>query len=441
MKTLSTQLNSQQTSGFQEITHGIDVDCFLYKSELKVQRAWANGLAKLGLFSSSEQSSLLATFGDLEIEMSGDSFQWKVEDEDIHMTIERLVTERLGDLGKRMHLGRSRNDLIATTVKLFLAESSVEFSAELQSLSGQFLGLSRRDIDILVPSYTHSQAAQPIRMAHNWNFHALNFLEDARRFEALEKNILRLMPLGSAAIAGTHLEIDLKEVARELGFKYGPVNSIHGVSDRDSVVEFSQTLALFALHLTRLCDDIINWSSSAMGLIELPPAWASGSSIMPNKRNPDFFEIVRAKARSLISLSQEVVLINTSLTTGYASDLHEQKRVIVRGILEAQKLFRSLGDSVSGLMVRPHRATELLSQGHILATDVANKFVSEGMTFRDAYKKVAAHVVEAESVGRQLDADGISFESAVESRKNFGGTALAEIKNTWAWLEEQLAVR
>lgn len=438
MKTLATDLNQKQADGFYELTHGIDIDRFLFREELQVQKAWVEGLSDIGVLSEHERNLISQVLLAIELEMETDSFDWVKTDEDIHMNIERIVTTRLGDLGKKMHLGRSRNDLIATTLKLYLANRCMELSKEVSGVANGIIDLAERDIEVVLPAYTHTQAAQPVRMAHIWNFHALNLASDARRFKKCCGNLFRVMPLGSAAVAGTHLNINLFKVATSLGFKTPPINSIHGVSDRDDVIEVAQSITMLGLHLTRFCEEIIFLSSSPIRVVRLPAEWSSGSSIMPNKRNPDFFEIVRAKAKKLIGLGPELMSMSTGLTSGYASDFHEQKRAIVLAIRDLQKMLPILKLAFSSVLIDENRATELLMHGHILATDLANLMVFRGATFRDAYREVAANIVALEGTNEQVGLNQISFESAVETRDNYGGTSRTRVLETMALIRTEI---
>ncbi len=260
-------------------------------------------------------------------------------------------------------------------------------------------------------------------MAHIWNFHALNFYNDFRRFANCNTDLLETIPLGSGAITGTHLDIDLTSIANQLGFQRGPINSIHGTSDRDWLIEVSQKISICALHVSRLCEDIIFLSSSPVQLIELPTDWSSGSSMMPNKRNPDFFEIVRAKSKRLIALNTEILTLNLGIASGYSSDFHEQKRSIVKGVRELQEIASAFGRAILGIKLNQTRAEELLEQGHILATDIANELVKHGRPFREAYSEVASRICAAQFDSKQIGRPETSFESSVENRNNLGGTS------------------
>lgn len=439
MKTLTTALIQKQEKGFHELTHGIDVDVFLFKEEIIVQKVWVSGLIEANIISVDDGNNINSELESIEQEIENKTFNWILEDEDIHMNIERVITERLGDLGKKMHLGRSRNDLVATSLKLYLAKSCIDLIGEIKAIALGILDLSERDIDIILPGYTHSQAAQPIRMSQIWNFHVMNFSSDIEKFYQCQKNILSWMPLGSAAISGTHIAIDLKAIAKSLGFHNPPINSIHGVSDRDGVIETAQAISMLALHIGRFCEDIILMSSSVMKVAQLSPEWSSGSSIMPNKRNPDFFEILRAKSKKLMALGNEVLFMNTGIASGYSSDFHEQKRVVVEAIVNLRQILPTIKKAFSSVIIDKERANELLSTGHILATDVANNMVTEGVTFRDAYRLVAKKIVEANQKRVQIGTDTISFESAVEKRNNFGGTSESRILESISILKIRLS--
>lgn len=438
MKTLESAINKNQNSQFTTLTQGIDIDHFLFQEEVAVQKAWVSGLLKINLITLKEADNLSSGLDSFHEEVKKGSYQWKIENEDIHMSIERYLTERFEQTGKKIHLGRSRNDLVATTTKLYLANRCKEISEIATTLSRAILDLAEKDIDIIVPAFTHSQSAQPVRMSHVWNFHALNFYYDANKFSDCYADLMEVMPLGSGAIAGTHLDIDLNSIAIQLGFRKGPINSIHETSDRDWLIEVSQKISIFSLHLSRLCDDIIFLSSSPVKLIELPPEWSSGSSMMPNKRNPDFFEVIRAKAKKLITLNAEVLTLNLGIGSGYSSDYHEQKRSIVEGVQKIQTISNALKNAISLVNVNKIQACKLLNRGHLLATDIANDLVANGVPFREAYNQVARMVRDAEINSKQIENNGKTFEASVESRNNTGGTSRRRVQECILFLRESI---
>jgi argininosuccinate lyase len=444
MTVLRTAINPGQAHLFHELSHGIDVDPPLAKHEVQVQLAWARGQKRCGVLDESELAELGDGLNEALALIERGEFVWRAEDEDIHMHLERFVTERSGALGKRMHLGRSRNDLIATTLRLFAADEALKLGRSLEALAQAIADQAEGWLAILVPGMTHLQSAQPVRWGHAWSAHAWALCRDLERLSCVPRRALEYMPLGSAALCGTHLPIDLARVAQELGFKAPPANSYDAVSDRDFVLELSGALAILSTHLSRLCQDVIYWSSAPIGLLRLPSAWSSGSSIMPNKRNPDAFELIRARAARIQAMHQEMLHMTSVPQSGYASDLHEAKRTFVRLIIEAGACIQALAHALPGIEVELKSAKRLLETGHLLATDLAHEKVRAGSDFRDAYGWVAKRVADAEAQGvqvHQLEDLGRAdaFEGSVEQRGNSGGTAIAAATEAIRQLRAKIA--
>jgi argininosuccinate lyase len=438
MKVLSTLINPQQSPLFYELTNGIETDKLFFKEEFTVQLAWAEELHLSNYLSKSEWAEISENLEKLKASIISAEYLWSVDDEDIHMAIEKEVTKASAELGKKMHLGRSRNDLVATSLKLYTAHFYTALGQEVSRLIEALLFLAHRDQDSIVPSFTHSQSAQPIRMGHLWNFHAINFLTDLDQIRFMQKSCLQTMPLGSSAIAGTHLQLDLQRMATKLGFTTPPMNSIHGVSDRDYLIDLSFTVSRISLHIARLCEDIIHYSSTHLGIVTLPHSWSSGSSAMPNKKNPDFFEVLRAKSKNLMSLVATSLNISSSLGSGYSSDFHELKKIVLRDGNSIKQILSCLASACRDLQLNSENCEKALGHGHILATDIANHFVSEGMAFRDAYNKVAALISMNEVNCRQVGIENLTYVSSVESKNVFGGTSKKQILQTSAWINEKL---
>lgn len=438
MRTLNTDINKNQTGEFFELSQGLDVDKFLVGEELAVQRSWVEVLSQGKYLNPSEAEAAHRAFNSFETEVVSGKYHWQDQDEDIHMAVERYVTEHAGDVGKKMHLGRSRNDLIATTLRLFVANSCDKVIRNTLQFVTELLKCSERDIDLIMPAQTHRQAAQPIRVSHWWNAHAVNFFSDLDRLKFAKASSLKYMPMGAGAVSGTHLNLDLNKVAFVLGFASPTLNSLQSTSDRDFISDFGSAVSMLGLHFSRLCEEIIYWTSTPVGLFKLPPAWSSGSSMMPNKRNPDAFEILRAKSKRLISKNHELMLNNISLPLGYASDLHEQKRTLLTMLQELELISNSFKLSINGLTLDTHRAKELLQQGHVLATDLSNHLVTEGMSFREAYKKTALEVSQADLKGQQVGLNLMDYEKSVELKGMSGGTAKAQVKKTIEVLKSQI---
>ncbi len=305
MGVLRTDRNWGGKAKLYEFTQGIEVDARLARQEVRVQKAWARGLLEIGALSADEYGQVRAAL-DLALEriLAGD-FAWRIEDEDIHMNLERFVTEQAGVLGKKVHLGRSRNDLIATTLRLYVADEARAKAQEVAELILALIERADKDIDVIVPGQTHVQNGQPVRHSHVLASHAWALARDLESLRAAKNNALRAMPLGSAALAGTPLRVPLERIAAELGFHAPPLNSYDAVGDRDFCLDLLHAYSRLSMHLSRLAEDCVLWASSAMSLVKLPPDWSTGSSIMPNKRNPDVAELVRGKsAHVLVSINE-----------------------------------------------------------------------------------------------------------------------------------------
>jgi argininosuccinate lyase len=446
MSVLTTQRQPTKGQLLARFTNGIIPDSFLYQQEIRVQLAWAEGLSQIGILTPVElreiEKALLAACEEMEKGI----FHWKIEDEDIHMNLERYVNEKTQSLGKKMHAGRSRNDLIATTLKLHVADSCQEIEVHLKALIQTMAVFAEKNIDVLIPGMTHLQNGQPIRFSHAILGHAWALKRDLERFEKLRFNSLRVMPLGSAALAGTTLPIDLKALAKKLGFESAPRNSYDSVGDRDALVEMLQASSFFGAHLSRLCEDIIYWASAPVGLIKLSPQWSTGSSIMPNKRNPDIAELARGKSALWMGDTSGMLTLLKGLGTCYGSDLHEAKIPYLRVTQDLLLTLEVFIPFMSELSVDREKARILLNHGHILATEVADALTQKGLAFRDAYALVAAMVEEADShklqihelknshlikITDMIDEDffnRLSFESSIELRKYDGGTARSQVE-------------
>lgn len=413
-----------------EFTQGIDVDARLAAQEVAVQKAWARGLGQAGILSAGEVANATAALTEALELMNEGRFEWRVEDEDIHMNLERFLTERHGALGKRIHLGRSRNDLIATTLRLFARDQLALLAGGVRGLGLALASQAEATMETIVPGLTHLQHGQPVRFGHVLASHGWALARDLERLAFASRRAMERMPLGAAALAGTTLsELDLDAIAQELGFQGPAWNSYDAVGDRDFLIEAIDASAGVALHLSRLSEDFIIWSSTATGLVRLPPDWSTGSSIMPNKRNPDVPELIRAKSAHVMGAAANAHMLVKAVPTSYGSDLHELKGVAQRAFDELAKSLVVFTPFVRGIRVDAGRAGELLARGHVLATEIADELAREGLPFREAYARVATLVEQAEAQGVQVEAVagmmGITPETAVERRSGFGGTARA----------------
>lgn len=459
MPVLQSKLNETQPDALFAFTHGIPQDQRLVEQEIAVQLAWLHGLAALpGMFKPTEVKKIETTLAAAQKEIKAGSFVWTIRDEDIHMHLERYVTERCGDLGKKMHVGRSRNDLIATTLRLYVRDRLTALASMTKQVIASLADQAERQLDVIVPGATHLQHGQPVRLGHVLLAHAEALLRDHRRLQAAAAASMAVMPLGAAALAGTPLPIDLKTIARTLGFASPPRNSYDAVGDRDFMIEAMSSIALLGTHLSRLAEDCIYWAATPVALLKLPVAWSTGSSIMPNKRNPDVAELTRGRGAHLIGALTDGLTLLRTVPTSYGSDLHEMKKTVMQSFDEAEACLTIWPPFITALGFDAKRAAELCAQGHILATEIADALVTDGATFRDAYKAVAALVQEAEArkiqvhevplaqVNTVLKSHGLAsrkefsftHHAAVERRTQPGGTAKKQVKTAIAALRRSI---
>lgn len=427
MKVLNTDINTADNTTLFEFTQGLDVDRFIYKQEIRVQKAWAQALESCGVLSASERQKLSHTLDKALLQIESNTFDWKLTDEDIHMNLERFMTQELGELGKKIHTGRSRNDLIASTLRLFVHDEVMTLEPLLLQMIAAIQEKSRQWIDVLTPGMTHMQFGQPLRFGHLFSAHGFAILRDLARLQKNKTECLESLPLGAAAFAGTHLKMDLKSLAESLGFAQPLQHSYDAVSDRDYMLSTLQSYALLAMHLSRYCEDVLFWSSSGIKVLKLPYDWSTGSSIMPNKRNPDVPELVRAKMARVMTAAQEGLTLMRSVTPSYGSDIHELKRTFINATSELKKCLVVLSPFTQGLSVDESATQALLNKGHILATDVANHLATT-TTFREAYVSVASAIKQADEQGQQIhqfykNGKSFDFESSIESRSLVGGTS------------------
>ena len=446
MRSLETNLNPSDKEKLYRFTNGISFDARMAEEEILVQKSWVNALNLGEYLSDREKKLALNCLDEILSLIKLKKFPWKIEDEDIHMNIERFITEKYGDLGKKIHLGRSRNDLIATTLRLFTHNGLGQVKQLTLNLMRSLFQICGKTMAIIVPGMTHQQFGRPIRLGHILFSYLCTLERDLDRINMVKASCLDYMPLGSAAFSGTHLrKMDLNVLARELGFKNPPRNSYHSVSDRDFTLESLYCFSFLGTHLSRFCEDMIYLSSTPLGIVKLPVHWSTGSSIMPNKRNPDVLELVRAKTSRINAMALEGMSIVKSVPTSYSSDFHELKKTFILCFDEIVSCLDILIPFFQEVDFSKERAKTLLNHGHILATDVANRLTENGMPFRDAYKAVASLVQEADRSNRQIhELDefkgtfDLDFEKSTNCQSLSGGTSKDNLKAQLHYWEEKL---
>ena len=424
----------------EAFTESISFDARLYKQDIQGSIAHSKMLSKIGVISDDEAREIEEGLLKIEAQIDAGEFQWSTTLEDVHMNIEARLTEMIGEAGKKLHTGRSRNDQVATDVRLYLREAVSDIIALLQHLQENLLNCASSEVDTIMPGFTHLQVAQPISLAHHllaWN----EMLErDAERLEDAKRRI-NVMPLGSAALAGTSFPLDRDMTCELLGFDRPSRNSLDAVSDRDFLIETASACSLVMMHLSRMCEEIILWASESYKFIDIGDAFCTGSSIMPQKKNPDIAEIVRGKSARVIGNMQALLVLMKSQPLAYNRDNQEDKEPIfdtVDTVARSLQVFAAMIPSIS--FNRDTMYTAAL-KGYATATDLAEYLVRLQVPFRDAHEIVGSTVHYAIDQGKALSElsidelqsfgpmikedvyDVLSLEGSIKARNHFGGTA------------------
>jgi argininosuccinate lyase len=385
----------------EAFTASLPFDRRLYRHDIRGSIAHARMLAGVGLLRRTEAAKIAAGLRAIEREIADGRFRFELADEDIHLAVERRLTERIGAPAQKLHTARSRNDQVALDLRLYLRDELGEVIALVEGLSRALAALARRHLDTVMPGYTHLQRAQPVTLAHHLAAYIEMLGRDRERF-AQARERTAVMPLGAGALAGTTLPIDRRAVARALGFARISENSLDAVADRDFVVDFLAAAALCAVHLSRMAEEIILWSSSEFGFIALPDEFSTGSSMMPHKKNPDLLELVRGKSGRIIGDLVAMLTVLKALPLAYNSDLQEDKERTFDA-LDTLKPALALLSRLWPRLVFDAAAMRAAAGGFALATDLAEYLVRRGVAFRRAHEIVGALVREAADARRRLE--------------------------------------
>lgn len=384
-------------------SESVSFDRRLYRYDIRGSIAHAVALANAGIISPAEQKKIESCLRGIEKEIVSGKFAWDEALEDLHMNIESELTRKMGGLGGKLHTARSRNDQIALDLRLFCKDQIKAVSRLLRKLQSALLSLAKKHVDVVVPGYTHLQRAQPVLFAH----YLLGQMEAlARDVERLGDCLKRTdtLPLGSGALAGSTITLDRELIARELGFVRISQNSLDAVSDRDFICEFIFCLAVIGMHLSRLSEDLIIWSTSEFGFIEFGERFSTGSSLMPQKKNPDMVELTRGKTGSLYGHLVSILTTLKALPSSYNRDLQEDKKPLfdsVDTVVAALELFSLM---VPDLKINGQRMKSAASDPNLLATDLAEYLVKKGMPFREAHQLVGKIVADTSRAGIKLSA-------------------------------------
>jgi argininosuccinate lyase len=441
----SGRFSASPAEKMQSFSQSLDVDWQFYQEDIAGSRAHGAMLYKVGLLSSDEQEAIDRALHEIEKEIEKGEFIPDVALEDVHMNIEARLIEKLGPLGAKIHTGRSRNDQVATDYRLFMKKRVRELLSEHKQLLEVLLSRADQDIDVLMPGFTHMQHAQPISMGHFWMAYFWKFYRDLNRMttalDAADQN-----PLGAGALAGTTLPIDRHITAQLLGFSSVTENSMDTVSDRDYLLEFLFAASTFMLHVSRLSEDLIIWNTSEYDFIELPDAFCTGSSMMPNKKNPDALELMRGKTSGVTAAMQDLMGNLKGLPLTYNRDLQEDKRPVFHALKTVGEVLGILPQLLSEIKIKKESIAPHLQKGFLLATDVAEYLVEKGVPFRETHH-VVGHAVqrclekgtgfegltldEWQAFHPVIQSDlfpRLTIESSVDRRKSFGGTARSEVR-------------
>lgn len=424
----------------EEFTSSIRFDKRLYKYDILGSIAHAEMLAKQGIIKKEESRKIVKGLRKIEQEIETGKFPFRAYLEDIHMNIESRLIEKIGAVGGKLHTARSRNDQVALDIRLYMRDEIKQIEPLIKSLQSSLLKNAEENIDAIMPGYTHLKKAQPVLFSHYLLAYFDMFERDRERLrECLER--VNVSPLGAGALAGTSLPIDRGYVARRLGFPKVSENSIDSVSDRDFVLEFSSASAILMMHLSRISEEIVLWSSEEFNFLELPDAFTTGSSIMPQKKNPDVPELVRGKSGRVYGNLLGLLTIMKALPLSYNRDMQEDKELLFDTVDTVKDSLRIYALLIKGLMINRERMREAARGGFMMATDMADYLVRKGVPFRKAHGIAGRIVRYAIDQGKALEEIPlkrlkvfsdlirndlyryISLEKAIELRSSFGGTS------------------
>jgi argininosuccinate lyase len=433
-----SRFREPQDPAFQALNASIGFDRRLWPHDVAQSRAHARMLAAQGIISAEDRDALLAGLDRVAAELRGDVFPFAPDDEDIHMAVERRLTELVGPVGGRLHTARSRNDQVATDVALFTREAAEAGVAAVTGLIGALVDAAERHLDWPMPGYTHLQRAQPVYLSHHLLAYVWMLERDRIRFDFAARSTAALA-LGAGALAGVNFDTDRRAVAAELGFARVAPNSIDAVSNRDFVLDYLGAAATCATHLSRLGAELVLWSSEEFGFVELPDAWTSGSSIMPQKKNPDAAELLRAKAPRIVGHLSALHGVMHALPLTYNKDLQEDKEHLFDAVDTLALCLAGARGMVAGARFDRERMAAAASDELIAATDLADLLVRRGTPFREAHGVVAGLVREAVESGRPLAevalsalgdeaAEVLECSSWLESKVSEGGTSQARVR-------------
>jgi argininosuccinate lyase len=450
---------TEKTAASVEAFSGsIHFDMRLYRHDIAGSKAHAKMLAKVGLLSAADLQQILVGLTEIQSEIENNTFVFRPELEDIHMNIEKALVEKVGPAGEKLHTARSRNDQVSLDMRLYLREESRNLSELLTHAQKGFVSLAREYLGVVMPGYTHLQRAQPVMLSHHLLAYYEMFSRDKDRLADCLKRII-VLPLGSGALAGTSLPIDREFVARELDFPAISANSMDAVSDRDFILEFLAACALIQIHLSRFSEELVLWTSQEFNFAEIADRFCTGSSIMPQKKNPDIPELVRGKSGRVVGNLMAVLTVLKGLPLTYNRDLQEDKEPVFDTIDTVSRSLAVMTDLLSGLSFNRETLLNATEKGFMTATDLAEYLVRKNIPFRQAHGIVGQAVAfciagnrnlpdlsleELQGFNNAFEEDVfkvLGAEGSAASRNTLGGTAVSQVTKALDKAEKDLGIR
>ena len=428
-----------------DFNSSIRFDARMYKQDILGSIAHSAMLGKCGVIAEEDAELIGKTLKEILADIEDGKIEFKIDAEDIHMNIETILIERIGDVGKRLHTGRSRNDQVALDIRMYLRDETDEILEMLKAMMHTLLDLAKEHAGAIMPGYTHLQKAQPVTFGH----HMMAYFEMFRRDRARlvdARNRINIMPLGAGALAGTTYPLDREFVAKELGFDGVTRNSMDSVSDRDFIIELISCLSIMMMHLSRFCEELILWSSNEFSFVEMDDSYSTGSSIMPQKKNPDVAELIRGKTGRVYGSLMTILTVMKSLPLAYNKDMQEDKEAVFDALDTVKLCLPVFTNMIKTMTVREDNMLSGARGGFTNATDVADYLVKKGVPFRESHAVVGKMVAMAIELGKALDEftmeefkkcsdlieediyDAISMQTCVDGRNLIGGTATERVE-------------
>ena len=429
----------------QRFGASLPVDKALYAQDIAGSKAHARMLAKVGVISHEDADAIESGLERVKNRIESGDFTFDINDEDIHMSVERALTADIGDAGARLHTGRSRNDQVATDTRLFAKKRAHDLMHANVALRHALVEQAEKHFDVILPGYTHMQHAQPVLFSHHMLAYVWMLTRDFERLAAAER-AADASPLGAAALAGTTYPLDRQMTAAELGFSKVIPNSLDAVSDRDFLLDLDYACAVSCMHLSRLCEELVLWSTSEFGFIELSDSFSTGSSIMPQKKNPDFAELIRGKTGRVVGNLVSLLVTMKALPLAYNKDLQEDKYGVIDSAKTLEDCLQCAAGMIETMQINPASMMAQAKKGHLAATDVADYLAKKGLPFRHAHEVVGHLVLLCEQRGCNLDdlsledfkaasplfeediTSALDLESIVKARTTEGGTGNSVVR-------------